>query len=84
MKWLIQVGKNLAVNALVKAGFDGELLHATFKQKKEEYDRLITVQGTLERQRLLVKARTAGTRQVVTGGCHLMEYDILIGIEMAS
>ncbi len=86
LKWSIQAGNNVAVAALVRAGFGSELLRATFNlQRAEEGDALpITVQGTVVRQRLLAKARTAGARHHATGGCHLTEDDILIGIEMAS
>ena len=47
--WKVQTANTHAVNALVHAGYDGELLRMTLKQKREE-ERPITQPRTKERQ----------------------------------
>ena len=81
--WKVQTANTLAVDALVRAGYDGELLRATFKPKEVE-ERPLTQPGTKERQQLLSRAKNAGQCHMATGGCHLTHDGMLISIEMAS
>ena len=83
LRWKVQTANTLAVDALVRAGYDGELLRATFKPKEVE-ERPLTQPGTKERQQLLSSAKNAGQRHMATGGCHLTHDNMLISIEMAS
>ena len=83
LRWKVQTANTLAVDALVRAGYDGELLRATFKPNEVE-ERPLTQPGTKERQQLLSSAKNAGQRHMATGGCHLTHDDMLISIEMAS
>ncbi len=81
--WKVRTANTLAVDALVRAGYDGELLRATLKPKEME-ERPLTQPGTKERQQLLPRAKNAGQRHMATGGCHLTHDNMLISIEMAS
>ena len=58
-------------------------MRATLKPKKDD-SKPITQPRTKERQELLSRAKNAGQRHMVTGGCHLTHDDMLISIEMAS
>jgi hypothetical protein len=84
LRWKVQTANTLAVDALVRAGYDGELLRATLKQKRDDETSPITQPRTKERQELLSRAKNAGQRHMATGGCHLTHDDMLISIEMAS
>ncbi len=81
--WKVKTANTHAVDALVRTGYDGELLCATLKQKREE-ERPITQPRMKERQELLSRAKNAGQRHMATGGCHLTHDDMLISTEMAS
>jgi hypothetical protein len=83
LRWKVQSANTLAVDALVCAGYDGELLRVTFEPKEVE-ERPLTQPGTKERQQLLSRAKNAGQRHMATGGCHLTHDNMLISIEMAS
>ena len=65
--WKVQTANTHAVNALICAGYDGELLHATLKQKREE-ERPITQLKTKERQELLSRVKNAGQCHMATSG----------------
>ncbi len=51
LRWKVQTANTLAVDALVRAGYDGELLRATLKPKKDD-KKPITQLRTKERQEL--------------------------------
>ena len=83
LRWKVQTANILAVDALVRAGYDGELLRATLKPRRDD-ERAITQPRTKERQVLLSRAKNAGQHHMATGGCHLTHDDMLISIEMES
>ena len=84
LRWKVQTANTLAVEALVRAGYDGELLRAMLKQKRDDETRPITQPRTKERQELFSWAKNVGQSHMVTGGCHLTHDNMLISIEMAS
>ena len=81
--WKVQTAKTLAIDSLVRARYDGELLRATLKPRRDD-ERAITQPRTKERQVLLSRAKNAGQHHMATGGCHLTHDDMLISIEMES
>ncbi len=81
--WKVQTAKTLAIDSLVRARYDGELLRATLKPKRDN-ERAIAQPRTKERQVLLSRAKNAGQHHMATGGCHLTHDAMLISIEMAS
>ena len=68
---LIQTANDLAVHALVKAGYDGKLLRATIQEDKHnEAEKIITEPNTVARVAALVNVKTHGARFHAAHGTH--------------
>ena len=81
--WSVQNANELAVHALTQAGYDGQLLKATFKKKLKEEDHQITLPNTQARWEALAQARGHGGWFHATGGMHVTPDDLFISMEMA-
>ena len=63
--WTIQAANNIATLALERAGYDANLLKATFKEKEED-NQLITAPNTIARQQALAN-RNGSSRDSING-----------------
>ncbi len=77
LHYLIQMSNDLAVHALVQAGYDGKLLRATIKWKdKQPAEKTIMEPNTAACVAALAKTKTHGARFHATHG-HSMSDDFL-------
>ena len=75
---LIQTANDLAVHALVQAGYDGKLLRAKICEDKHNgAEKSITEPNTAARVAALVNAKTHGSRFHATHGTHSTSDDIM-------
>jgi hypothetical protein len=81
--WSVQNMNELSVHALTQAGYNGQLLKATFKKKLEEEDQQNTLPNTQARREALTQVRGHGGRFHATGGMHVTSDDLFISMEMA-
>ncbi len=81
---LIQIANDLAIHALMQAGYNGELLRATIKEDKQtEAEKIITEPNTAARVAALVNAKMHGARFHATHGTHSTSEDIMKSVELS-
>ena len=80
LHWSVQAANDLAIHALIQAGYDAQWLKATLEKKEEE--RPITQSNTVKRQQALAGVHTHGGCFHVTGGIHITSDDFFISHEI--
>ena len=80
---MIQTANDLAVHALVQAGYDGELLRATIKKDKQhEAEKIITEPNTAACVAALVNVKAHGAQFHATHGTHSTSDAIMKSVEL--
>lgn len=72
------------VHKLNTLGYKGELLSASIKERKVNFESLVTAFHSIERIEALMNAKTHGEKSYISGGDHATSDDVFKAAELSN